>query len=209
MRAAGQRLPERPGADAENQQERGPGAPVADQPGFPALPAVLLQVLPVAEGKARERAAPRLAAFPRAERCMGVSVCAGILPPEFPGAAGNACRVGGEPRPVSGGTGTVGFGFPAWYPSHCVSQGRLISPGGNGAPASFEPTRLGTLSSRCSVIFIDAERCLRALPKEGSICWLQVFRHWCCGEKSQLFLQTSQIKSRFYSWNAACSSFYA
>lgn len=127
-------LPERPGADAENQQERGPGSPVAHQPGFPALPAVLLQVLPVAEGERGERAArPR---FP-AERREGRAV---IPPPEFPGAARSAGRAGWGGHGAEGGVlrwGTVGFGFPGWYPSHCVSQGRPIPPAGNDVPGQL------------------------------------------------------------------------
>lgn len=86
MRAAGQRLPERPGADAENQQERGAGAPVADQPGFPALPAVLLQVLPVAEGESGS-AWQRFPADPAPRIPWGGS--------EPAGCAGSRCRVAG------------------------------------------------------------------------------------------------------------------
>lgn len=51
-----------PGTDAEGQQERGAGCAEPDQPGVPPLPAVLLQVLPVAEGKST---LPPLAAFPQ------------------------------------------------------------------------------------------------------------------------------------------------
>lgn len=152
MRAAGQRLPERRGADAENQQERGAGAPLADQPGFPALPAVLLQVLPVAEGERRKRAARG-----SLERLRGRAGSPGRCP-----VAGLQSGLGSQP----GIRVTVSDRAIRFLP-----QGMMPPPAASAAAFHPQLSLLGgfyRLPSR-------SEPCLRALPKGGSICWAQVF----------------------------------
>lgn len=101
--------PGAPGADAENQQERGPGCPVADQPDFSALPALLLQVLPVAEGE-KGSALPGAWLRVPAQRCVGVNPAPGIP------WSGSECLqrgrgAGGEPRPVSCGRIPSALGY--------------------------------------------------------------------------------------------------
>lgn len=68
-----------PKTNAENQQERGPGAALSDQSGFPPLPAVLLQVLLIAQGRRQQSCAGLLLSDIRV--CSRQSPLATFMPP--------------------------------------------------------------------------------------------------------------------------------